>query len=262
VLIATDDGVDLDVRLREGGPSATVLVHGLASSAGLWEPVAQRLANAGHTVASVDLRGHGRSGSPAQPGDWSTPRAARDVAQVIEQLRLRHPVVAGQSWGGNVVIELAATRPELVGGIVAVDGGLIHLAEGFTTFEQCWEALAPPELDGLTRGQLEAMHEDWEPAAVQGLLDCFTELADGSILPRLTRDHHRRVLQGLFEHDPFALLPLPVPLTVVAAGPGIIVHQLPRALGARTLVVEGVHDLHAQQPELIASIILEQHAPS
>ena len=50
---------------------------------------------------------------------------AREVA-VIEALGMHRPVVAGQSWGGNVVVELAASRPDVLCGAVAVDGGFIH----------------------------------------------------------------------------------------------------------------------------------------
>ncbi len=45
---------------------------------------------------------------------------------MIERLGIERPVVAGQSWGGNVVLELAARRPELVRGIVCVDGGWLR----------------------------------------------------------------------------------------------------------------------------------------
>ena len=46
---------------RVGEPVPFLLVHGLASNARMWDGVAQRLADAGHPVATVDLRGHGRS---------------------------------------------------------------------------------------------------------------------------------------------------------------------------------------------------------
>ncbi len=70
------------------------------------------LASAGHPSYAVDLRGHGLSDLPSS--GFSTAAAAADLAVVISSLGLDRPVVAGQSWGGNVVVRLAATHPALV----------------------------------------------------------------------------------------------------------------------------------------------------
>ena len=55
------------------------------------------------------------------------------VAPLSEHLELTgfdRPVVVGQSWGGNVVVELAATTTVPLRGIACVDGGFIDLREG------------------------------------------------------------------------------------------------------------------------------------
>src|SRR4051794_10148239 len=80
-----------------------LLVHGLASNARLWDGVAQRVADLGHEVATVDLRGHGRSAKPDFGYEVAT--VADDVARFIESLSLDRPIVVGQSWGGNVVVD-------------------------------------------------------------------------------------------------------------------------------------------------------------
>ena len=86
-----------------------LLVHGLSSNARLWDGVGRRLAAAGHQVVAVDQRGHGRS---EQVDDgYTTAQCAADLAALCAELGLvgdREPVVAGQSWGGNVVLTLAA----------------------------------------------------------------------------------------------------------------------------------------------------------
>ena len=96
----------------EGPPF--VLVHGLASNARLWDGVAAALVASGHHAYTVDLRGHGRSSKP--DGPYDVPTVAADLASLIATLGLDRPVVAGQSWGGNVVLELAARHPDAVGG--------------------------------------------------------------------------------------------------------------------------------------------------
>ena len=124
-------------------------MHGLSSNARLWDGTARRLAAAGHEVVAVDQRGHGRS--EQVEGGYTTPQCAADLAALCGELGLtgdRAPVVAGQSWGGNVVLHLAAEHGG-VAGVAFVDGGFIWLGERYPTFEECWAELAPPQLDGV-----------------------------------------------------------------------------------------------------------------
>src|SRR5690349_24023266 len=103
VMVRVAGGVRLHVRRwpGESGRVPFLLVHGLSSNARLWDGVAARLAAAGHPAYAVDLRSHGLSERPA--GGYDTPTAADDVAAVARSLGLPPAVVAGQSWGGNVV---------------------------------------------------------------------------------------------------------------------------------------------------------------
>ena len=119
-----DAGVELSACCWDGPGTNVLLVHGLASNALLWQGVGAELAAAGFNVAAVDLRGHGRSGKPDSGYDYGT--VSRDVALVIESWASAAPVhIAGQSWGGNVVLRVARDRPDLIAGVVAVDGGRI-----------------------------------------------------------------------------------------------------------------------------------------
>lgn len=125
-----------------GAEPGFVLVHGLASNALLWQGVAESLSDSGYAVSAVDLRGHGESEAP--PSGYDTATAAADVAAVIGSLGLRRPVVAGQSWGGNVVVELAAAQPDSVSAIALIDGGWIALGDTFPSWEAVVERLTPP----------------------------------------------------------------------------------------------------------------------
>jgi pimeloyl-ACP methyl ester carboxylesterase len=109
-----------------------VLVHGLASNARTWDGVAARLAALGHPVAAVDQRGHGRSDKPDTGYDFATVSA--DLAAVVAGLGWDRPLVAGQSWGGNVVLELAVRHPSVAGGIACVDGGTLEVARRFPSW--------------------------------------------------------------------------------------------------------------------------------
>ena len=193
--VAVADGVDLAVdewRPPTAGTSPSdappfVLVHGLASNARLWDGVATALVAAGHSVFAVDLRGHGRSSKPAGPYD--VPTVADDLATMIERLGIGRPVVAGQSWGGNVVMELAARRRELVRGIVCVDGGWLEPSRDFADWAACRAALSPPRLAGRRLAEIEgymrSAHPDWPETGIRGVLANFELRPDGTVAPWL-----------------------------------------------------------------------------
>jgi pimeloyl-ACP methyl ester carboxylesterase len=259
-------GVTLAASVWEGDGPAVLLVHGLASCRRLWDAVGDHLAGRGHRVAALDLRGHGTSDAPASGYDVAT--VAADVAAALPALGLDAPVVAGQSWGGNVVLELAWSRPELVGAVACVDGGWIDLRARYPEWERCATHLAPPSAEGLTATTLEArlrrQHPDWPDAGIRAVLACYHHRPDGAVAPRLTRDRHLQVLRGLWEHRPAERYPeVDVPVLLVPAGEqgadpekddavGRAERALPRA---RTRWLAGDHDLHAQHPALVAGLL-------
>jgi pimeloyl-ACP methyl ester carboxylesterase len=95
---------------RVGAGETLVLLHGLGSYRGAWEPVVPALA-AEFDVLTVDLPGFGES-PPLPAGQEPTPAAlAVAVAGLLDELGVDRPHVAGNSLGGWVALELAARRP-------------------------------------------------------------------------------------------------------------------------------------------------------
>ncbi|MGD9956526.1 MAG: alpha/beta fold hydrolase [Candidatus Nanopelagicales bacterium] len=261
-------GLRMAIRRAPGDARPFLLVHGLASNARLWDGVARRLAAAGHEVVAVDQRGHGRSEETADGYDTAT--AASDLHDLIAALGWtgeRAPVVAGQSWGGNVVLTLAATY----GGVAAlalVDGGWIHLSDRFPTFEECWEQLEPPVFDGWTRESLEerarGWNSDWPEEGRLGALANFGDQPDGTVRPHLSREHHRSIVHSLWQDDPRPLYGrITVPTLLLAAVDAVPVGRTPvteaheRIPDAEVAWYVGAHhDLHAQQPQRCADDLL------
>lgn len=266
------EGVEVAVDVWPAGSGAgVVLVHGLASNARLWDGVAAELQARGHPVATLDQRGHGRSAKPAT--GYGFAEVVSDLARVLDALGWDRPVVAGQSWGGNVVLELAARHPEAVRGIVGVDGGFLELGARFPDWESCREALAPPDIEGLEFDTIAAMvrahHPDWPEAGIAGVLACFERRPDGTVAPWLARAAHLEILRHLWEHVPsarYAALEVPALLLVADdAGEPEWTERKQRDLAAveaaappgrlRAVWIEGDHDLHAQHPARVAELI-------
>src|SRR5688500_7110769 len=61
----TVDGVRIHYLRWGDGPSTIVVLHPNSHCAGVWTPLAERLAGDEFTVIAVDLRGHGASDKPA-----------------------------------------------------------------------------------------------------------------------------------------------------------------------------------------------------
>ena len=266
-------GPRLAVRRGPGAGRPFLLVHGLASNARLWDGVGRLLREAGHEVVAVDLRGHGRS-DQVDDG-YSTDQNADDLAALCVELGLtgdRAPIVAGQSWGGNVVVSLAA-RHGGVAALALVDGGWIALGDRFATFDECWAALAPPVLESLAFASLPARvrqwHPDWPEEGIAGTVANFAEGKDGMARPRLAREHHREIVHSLWTGDPRPLYPrVTVPVLLAPAvrsdaddsderraTPAAAAAAFPDA--RISWYVGADHDLHAQQPARLVSDLLE-----
>lgn len=103
---------------EQGAGAVVILLHGTSATLGVWDPVAERLSS-GARVVAVDQRGHGRSDKPA--AGYRAEDYCADLADLITELGCGPAVVAGHSLGARNALVLAATRPELVAGVVAVD---------------------------------------------------------------------------------------------------------------------------------------------
>lgn len=265
-------GLRLHVRQWAGAGRPFVLLHGLASNARTWDAVARRLAAAGHPVVAVDQRGHGLSDKPATGYDFATMTA--DLARLLDLLGWEAPVVAGQSWGGNVVLEFGAHYPGRAAALVLVDGGFIDLQlRPGATWEQTAQQLRPPELAGQPRAllaaRLRAMHPDWSEEGIEATLGNFETLAGDTIRPWLSLDRHMEILRAMWEQHPSRLFPqvtAPTLLVVAedAANPEWMAVKRPQveaaAAGLRHATViwlaETAHDIHVHRPEQLADLML------
>lgn len=117
MIVATGRG-RFNVRTTGDAGVPVVMLHPLALSGAVWDPVAEHL-GAHHRVVAPDARGHGESEWDGR--DFTVEDLAADAAAVIETMLLAPAHVVGLSMGGSAAIVLAATRPDLVDRLVLAD---------------------------------------------------------------------------------------------------------------------------------------------
>lgn len=264
----------LHCRIFRGSKRPFVLVHGLASNSRTWDSVARYLAVEDHTVIAVDQRGHGLSDKPDDGYDFAS--VAEDLKLLIQELALEKPILAGQSWGGNVVLAVGATYPDLLGGLSFVDGGYLDLqSRPNATWERISQELRPPHLLGtahtLMKERFRSFHPEWDEVGIEGSLANFETLVDGTIRPWLTLERHMMILRAMWEQRPVELYPkVTVPVLIAAARDtenASRVESKTRQIEAATNGLaqshlewfeQTDHDIHVHRPLRLAQLFLDK----
>lgn len=105
-----------------GQGTAVVFIPGLFGAAYGFRRVLAPLADSGHRAIVFEPLGVGHSGRP-RDADYSLTAQAVRLAAVLDTLRVSSAVVAAHSMGAAIAFRLALLRPDLVAGIVLLDGG-------------------------------------------------------------------------------------------------------------------------------------------
>ncbi|MEM7800510.1 MAG: alpha/beta hydrolase, partial [Chloroflexota bacterium] len=213
-----DEFVDLgfQMHIRRWNPAsqasdrpAILLVHGLSSNAKTWDAVGRSLAEKGFQAVAVDQRSHGLSDAVAGGYDFATVTA--DLNQLLDYLGWQKVIMVGQSWGGNVMLSFGTNYPNRAVGLVFVDGGFLNVGGGGEAWEEIYERLMPPPIDGVPIEQMARWmrdaHPDWSEEGIAGTLGNFKHSPDGILSRKLPIPHHMEIVRHLFEQDPITLYP-------------------------------------------------------
>lgn len=101
----------------DAGGEPVVCVHGVTGHGGRFRRLSERLK--GRRVLAPDLRGHGLSGDEPP---WDAETHVADLVETLDDVA--RATWIGHSFGGRLVIELAARHPELVERVVLLDPAL------------------------------------------------------------------------------------------------------------------------------------------
>lgn len=117
---ATLNGIEIGFDIAGDGP-AVLFTHGYQASRVMWKPQAE-LADA-YKLITWDLRGHGDSGAPDDPAQYSHDLMLGDMAALLDEAGADEAVLVGHSLGGFASLRFYLDHPERVRGLVLFGSG-------------------------------------------------------------------------------------------------------------------------------------------
>lgn len=140
-----------------------VLIHGAYQGGWIWQPVARRLTEAGHTAYSPTLDGCAERLGSLRTGITTESHAA-EVAQLLHYEDLTDVTLAGTSSGGMVMCRVAELMPERVGRVAFVDALALQDGERVSDFVTRSAGTTTALATGPTNQDLETrLFADLEP---------------------------------------------------------------------------------------------------
>lgn len=115
------DGVRVHYEVHGDGPPV-LLSHGYSATCRMWDGQIAALKDR-YTVIAWDMRGHGDSDYPADPGAYSEDLTVGDMAAILQACGVTGAVIAGLSLGGYMSLAFHAAHPGLTRALMLFDTG-------------------------------------------------------------------------------------------------------------------------------------------
>jgi len=231
------DGVILAFGYWPGRSAPVVALHGLTASQMNFLGIAERLSGR-CALFAPDLRGRGDSDKPEGP--YGMEQHARDVAASMRAMGLGASIIVGHSMGAFVATALAAQEPELVSGLILIDGGFLLNLPGGASPELGLNAALAQRITQLRqtypsrqayrefwRTQPHFPPEEWNPW-IEAFLD-YEVGGDSPVQPKASEPGVRADLGAALERDAITerLKSIRVPTLLVRAAQGFTPTQPP-----------------------------------
>ncbi|MDX2157008.1 MAG: alpha/beta fold hydrolase [Hyphomicrobiaceae bacterium] len=138
------DGVTIHYEAHGHGP-ALLLSHGYSATCRMWDGQISAFADR-YRVIVWDMRGHGRSASPANAAAYSEELTVADMAAILDACGERRAIIAGLSLGGYMSLAFHTRHPDRTRALMLFDTG-----PGFRSHSarEAWNARARARGDDL-----------------------------------------------------------------------------------------------------------------
>ena len=114
------DGLNICYKITGDGPDTIVMLQGWGTDLGIYDSVANAV-NSKYRFVQFDLPGFGSSDEPKEP--WNVDAFADFFCRFMQALDIKKATLIGHSYGGRVIIKLAAREslPFEIDRIVLID---------------------------------------------------------------------------------------------------------------------------------------------
>ncbi len=251
--------------------SPILLVHGFPETWWTFHKLIPLL-SVNHRVFAVDLRGFGDSSNTE--GDYDSTTSADDLHHLINRLGVGPVHLTGQDISGTTVFRLAATHPEDVRSLTALEMGLPGFgleSLGDITHGGTWHigVMAAPGIpEMLLAGREREFLGDWAFPAMTVVQGTFTDTDIDEFVRTFSRPNGWRGAIGLYrsmltEGDDIKTLaetnPLTLPILAIGAGGGTFTAETVSQITSADVIsvqLEGVGHYAAMEAPAAVSIAL------
>jgi len=93
------------------------MLHGFMGSGSVFDHLLHDLYAFCNPI-TIDLAGHGQTGSPNEPKYYSAQRQVLQLHSIIQRLKFGNLYIYGYSMGGRLAFQMIASHPELFSGVI------------------------------------------------------------------------------------------------------------------------------------------------
>jgi pimeloyl-ACP methyl ester carboxylesterase len=146
------DGVAIHYEVHGHGP-AVLLSHGYSATCRMWDGQIAALRDR-YQLIVWDMRGHGQSDYPRDPGAYSEGATVEDMAAILRACGHQRAVIGGLSLGGYMSLAFHRLHPEMTRALMIFDTG-----PGFRNADsrEAWNQRARQRADDLDARGLAAL---------------------------------------------------------------------------------------------------------
>ncbi|HWG70814.1 MAG TPA: alpha/beta hydrolase [Steroidobacteraceae bacterium] len=245
------NGINIHYRRTGGDKPPLVLLHGLTGNGACWTPLARSLEGE-YDVVMPDARGHGDSSTPLHGYRYED--HARDVIELIRELRIFTPMLLGHSMGGMTATVAASMAAQAVRGVILVDPTFLSPQRqrevfGSDVAEQHRRLLGQDKYEVLA--QLRSRHTHRSPEIVELIASARlkTQISAFDVLTPPNPEYHQLIST------------IDVPILFVIGDAGIVSLDAARELQGRNshiqveLIQDAGHGVQYDQPERFEVVV-------
>jgi pimeloyl-ACP methyl ester carboxylesterase len=189
------DGTEIVYTSSGKSKTALVFVHGWSCDKSYWNEQVKVFVKE-YQVVTIDLAGHGESGTERK--DYTIQFFGKDVAAVVNELKLENVILIGHSMGGSVILEAAKELGSRIVGLIGVDT--------YQSFTDDWSAEQKEKF-------LEPFVKDFKTSAIGFVKQMFPKGADELLVNKIAEDMSSApqkvavsAMRNLFFYDPLPTL--------------------------------------------------------